>query len=1045
MTDVRKVLTRDGKVVRNTEYADGSGWKKIVTKTRCLPETLTITLSGFADAYPDRAEIPLAFSSCFGSGAAGNVGAPPSGSIPSAVSSPVLTAAGSGYAVLGRVEPNMRLTVVGTGEGAELTPVLVEDEDSCGRPIWVIDSVTVDHPGNDYDEYTYIDVQIGNFPDYKAVSDDVSGTDARIRVAWYDNEGEWEVDDIFILAAGSDYEVGDTFTVDTGLTLTVATVGGGGEILSLTPNQTETYPVLESFGSPYLVPDLGRFEPTLTLATLGGGAELTVNMDPLSVDPPLTWTIASVTVVDGGDDEVFFDNDAIFVEENPNNIGESTETLSVRTNRSEPSYDFSGGNSDAIFDTTYTEDGTPPDQAWYLADVTVTDGGTGYYDMEYLSVSPSGYRDIDLYTPVLVVRTERAEPSVHLEPSSVSGSSASISLTLTAGTDFEGRDSWTVTGTSIDNGGSGYEVGDTFVVVTSDGVEMTAGYVEVTTVDDGEITAVSITDAGEYYRDTGIIEEVVIENPGLGYHDDGSIHSVVVSQGGEFWQQSEDLSSVIITDPGESYTEDPAEDPILADVTITVDGGEGTGATFTAEINDDVESPQFGQLSGITLDNGGSGYNATVWIKPCCSQRFDSETIVVKRGQGCHVDCRQATQDYHEKTSQCYATHRSCGLSYFATVWPYDHRRNRATEYRVEYRGPDLPPLVRIEQSQNCASSSDEFNWLPIGATCITTMESTTLVGVGDPLEFTAVSAGGATAVVTEGGEYDIEAGIADRATGASSFYVTASCCPCCGGAAAMPDEITCRVTGVDNLGKVFRFREEDGGPDFGDDFWDEVEELDPIPPIPESDIVLTRDGCRYSGDATISLGEITPWGGTLSAKITITLSAEPCQGTYGQSIQIYSPTNYDISGEYVLPASFSIDHEYVTCNECVKDRCRVVWSIDIEFIAEGDWGNFGLDEPLPWNGINIYTLPTDISRIYTGWFADPAKFIPQITTDCHEICKEGPICNGESWGTHTLQSVCLNSRLVEIEDPETYEYEVAPQLESTSYKEITVATFSIV
>jgi hypothetical protein len=627
----RFAINADGKFIVNAEG-------KHVTYSRCFPETLTVALSGFAGAFPDRSEIDLSITACFGSGAAGYVQAPAPDEASGAVFGPIITAPGSGYAVLGRVAPRVMLWVVGTGTGAELTPVVVEDEDECGRPIWIIDSVTIDDPGSGYDESAYIISQIGNFPEYKAVAGSVTGTGARIRVEWQDSADLWVIGSIEIIDQGTGYTVGDTFTVGTGVTLTVSAVNGSGVILALTSNQTETYPVLAAFGFFSLAPVLPRTEPTLAIEDYGSGAVLTVNVGVLSGTPPLTWQITSVVVVDGGDDNYYSDGDYIYISEDPANSGEGSETLIVRTNRSTPSYDFSGGNSDAVLSPSYTSNGyTDPDNTWYLDSVSVTSGGTGYYDGEYLFLTPTDfYRDIDLSTPAVQVRTVRDEPAVHTTPSSVTGTGADISLTLTAGTDFEGRDSWSATGYSIDDAGTGYTVGDTFDIETSDGYTLSTGTVEVTTVGgSGEITGVSITSGGEFFLDTGVIDIAEVVWPGEAYHDDGSIHSIEVVAGGEFWENGDSIDNVTIDYQNDMYVEDPSEDPLLADVDVEVadeNDPAGTGATLTANINDDVESPQFGQITGFTLDAGGTGYNGNLWIKPCCNW-WDGKSIVVKRGR----------------------------------------------------------------------------------------------------------------------------------------------------------------------------------------------------------------------------------------------------------------------------------------------------------------------------------------------------------------------------------------------------------------------------
>lgn len=978
-----KILARDGSIVVNGE--------KPVASSRCLPETITVTLSGFAGAFPDRSEISLSFESCFGSGAAGHVSAPPPDEAAGAVSDPIITDGGSGYAVIGRIEPNIKLTVVGPGSGAELTPVITESVDSCDRPVWVVNSVTVDAAGSEYDETTTIDVQVGNFPEYKATADSVTGTGARLRVAWVGGTN-WTVSGVEIIAAGTGYTVGDTFTVGAGVTLTVATVGGSGQILSLTHNQTETYPVLDSFGSPAFTVELPRSEPTLELEDNGSGAVLTVNLGVLSA-APASWQITSVTVVNGGSDDYYTDGNYILVAEDPAVHGEGSEVLIVRTNRSEPVYELSGGNNDATLTPSYTSNGYPaPNNTWYMDSVAVGAGGTGYADEEYLTVSPSDpYRDVDLSTPSVKVRTVRAEPAVFLAPASVTGSGASISLTMTQGTDFEGRDSWSVTGTSIDSAGTGYTVGDTFTIDTSNGNAISSGTVEVASVDTGgEILTVSITDGGEYWLDTGIVDEAVVDWPGEGYHDDGSIHSIEVADGGEFWEIGNTIDSVTVDDAGESYTEDPAEPPIVADVTVSLTGGGGSGADIDVTINDDTGSPLFGRIEGATLNTGGAGYTGAVWVKKCCGEFYDGKVIVLQKGEKCVApdsntsepspDARMAptvavTPDVVNGTGAVLRANLNTGDSGVARLWyatsisilthgvdyqvgdtfditatdgvtveagrfevtgvdgtggittlaavtvgefykddpnvdvspnnakcRFEHRHctyNSVGSYRdrihVQYRSEEEPPLVIITDTN--AKSSDDTT---ANANCSVTMTSTTLVAHGDPFEFTANSPGGATAVVTEGGEYDIN----------DDYYGGCSCAACCKGADAPPEELTVSWS---------RTVSETHG--IATPRWYEQ-----LPP--SGDYVLTASGqCHNSRGGEFAWDTPAGYEVLRPGRALISLQARRCREWSGQDVSVSVVTG---------PGTETGDlmHETLRCNSC--EKCRLTPTISTDFIADG-------------------------------------------------------------------------------------------------------------
>lgn len=108
-----------------------------------LPQTLTVTFDGLQDKTQSEDLITLGFTSCFGSGAAGRVLAP--GGEPGVDEGPIssvsLTASGSGYAKVGRVEPTVTAGG-GSGSGATFTVTLSKLQDACNVDYWQVKSVT---------------------------------------------------------------------------------------------------------------------------------------------------------------------------------------------------------------------------------------------------------------------------------------------------------------------------------------------------------------------------------------------------------------------------------------------------------------------------------------------------------------------------------------------------------------------------------------------------------------------------------------------------------------------------------------------------------------------------------------------------------------------------------------------------------------------------------------------------------------------------------------------------------------------------------------
>jgi hypothetical protein len=136
------------------------------------------------------------------------------------------------------------------------------------------------------------------------------------------------------------------------------------------------------------------------------------------------------------------------------------------------------------------------------------------------------------------------------------GSGAELSVTLEQYQDGCGFDCWRVASVAVTAAGTGYGTGDPVVFAAASGdTESIAasGYIEAD--NDGAATAVVVTAQGKYYR------------------EDSSVPAYI-----------ENVSVKVIG------------------------GGGGSGADIAVTIDDDPESPTFGEVTGLTVDDGGSGY-----------------------------------------------------------------------------------------------------------------------------------------------------------------------------------------------------------------------------------------------------------------------------------------------------------------------------------------------------------------------------------------------------------------------------------------------------
>lgn len=114
-----------------------------------LPDTVTVTFSGYPDTADPVQALVIAFQACNGYGAAATAYAPDDPSPPGPITQVILTDGGSGYAQLGREAPTITATAPG-GSGADLAVSLDQFVDDCGIPIWYIASITVNDGGTGY-------------------------------------------------------------------------------------------------------------------------------------------------------------------------------------------------------------------------------------------------------------------------------------------------------------------------------------------------------------------------------------------------------------------------------------------------------------------------------------------------------------------------------------------------------------------------------------------------------------------------------------------------------------------------------------------------------------------------------------------------------------------------------------------------------------------------------------------------------------------------------------------------------------------------------
>lgn len=209
---------------------------------------------------------------------------------------------------------------------------------------------------------------------------------------------------------------------------------------------------------------------------------------------------------------------------------------------------------------------------WTLTEIAVS-GGSGYQNDTPITFSPSSPIFGIAPGATAVLKTARSAPTVTAEINSANGSGASFGVSVTAmGTTPE---TWSVSSVS-GGGGSGYIQSDSVVFTVTSGSQSSSAHASFTLNQTGGITSVTISDGGVYWRDTDVPQSVSLLN------------------GGEYYKENYALPAYV--------------SPVTVSLT-QYEGSYGSGVSLAAVVNSTVGDPQFGQIIGVTVENGGSNYS----------------------------------------------------------------------------------------------------------------------------------------------------------------------------------------------------------------------------------------------------------------------------------------------------------------------------------------------------------------------------------------------------------------------------------------------------
>jgi hypothetical protein len=346
---------------------------------------------------------------------------------------------------------------------------------------------------------------------------------------------------------------------------------------------------LTNGGSKYAL--LGRVEPTLKITGGGVGETFTAAMSKQTGDCDIPyWEVGSVSLSKTGGGYV--DGEQLTVTPTAGAVAELAANLTLGTVRSEPSLTAlaQGGSGASLTVATKSLGGSP--STWGISGVSVSSGGSGYGDNAEVSISKAANVVVQEGASV-VARTKRDAPT--FEAQATGGFGASLTPVLSQSTDGDGRAIWGVASLTISEAGSKYEANTPIFIGVTNGKQIQAA--------SGTI--------GSVHTATGAILTALVTQPGIAFKDTGVIDIAVVKNGGIYYAETPD--SVKVNNGGRYYLEDPAASPYVASVTVKISQtspSDGSGAVLTAVVNNDTGSTAFGQISGLTITNGGDGYLA---------------------------------------------------------------------------------------------------------------------------------------------------------------------------------------------------------------------------------------------------------------------------------------------------------------------------------------------------------------------------------------------------------------------------------------------------
>lgn len=403
-------------------------------------------------------------------------------------------------------------------------------------------------------------------------------------------------------------------------------------------------------------------EPVLNAtAEPGDGATFSVTMKEVDFGFPPEKRYAIDTIAVGGSGTGYVDGTVLEI--TPADDTTTVDGLAsavLKNQRVEPSPQltfslFSQGGGAVLNPVLQQATDSFGDAVWEIIEVDVADGGSGYQPFEQILIAPDdSIRQSQFSFFLAVANVLNEEPDLEAVVLADGGTGAEVEFSLEQITLLDGSLAWRIAAVSIVNAGSGYAEGGSIGVTINTGQEIEPLETTITLNAEGGLESIQIgAEEGSrgYFAIVGVIQSVTIYGSGQFYGDSGIPESVTVEAGGFYYNDTGVIESVEIIpgNEGEYYKEDDSIEPIVPPIGVFISQGNGSGAVLEPVVDTNVTSDTFGQITGVTIVNGGDDYIA--WLLQnslCCGQWLNGKSVVLRRVEsplGClyqHVWCGSA-------------------------------------------------------------------------------------------------------------------------------------------------------------------------------------------------------------------------------------------------------------------------------------------------------------------------------------------------------------------------------------------------------------------